>query len=164
MTGVQTCALPISASLDAIVVEVAGAVLRPGLYALPRGSRVGDLIAAAGGYSPRVAADLAGLQLNLAAPLKDGQQVRVPSRDDPLAAPTPRGDSSSTDGPGGRLLDLNRATAAELEALPGIGPVTAGKIVASRTERPFATVDDLLARKLVSSKVLDGIRALVTAG
>lgn len=154
---------PASAGTDGIVVEVAGAVVRPGVYTLPRGARVGDAIAAAGGYSPRVAADQASLQLNLAAPLKDGQQVRVPSRDDAIPAPSAGGGGSGT-GLGGSStapLDLNRATAAELEGLPGIGPATAARILASRAERPFATVDDLLERKLVSARVLEQIRPLV---
>ncbi len=153
-------------SADPVVVEVAGAVLRPGVYSLPKGARVGDAIAAAGGYGPRVAADQVSLQLNLATPLRDGQQVRVPSRDDPPSAgpgATPGAPLSPATGTGaaGGPLDLNQASAAELEALPGIGPVTAGKIVAARTERPFAAVNDLLSRKLVSTKVLDGLRALV---
>lgn len=155
---------------DGVVVEVAGAVLRPGVYTLHRGARVGDAITAAGGYSPRVAADQATLQLNLAAPLKDGQQVRVPSRDDPTAPPLavgqgPAGDAGGAAGgaPGaGGPLDLNRASAAELEGLPGIGAVTAGKIVAARASQPFAAVDDLLTRKLVSAKVMDQVRSLVT--
>jgi competence protein ComEA len=146
-----------------LVVEVAGAVTRPGVHSLPPGSRVGDAIAAAGGYSPRVDAAAADRLLNLAAPVRDGDQVRVPSRDDPDPAATRASDSTGSSGTS-RLLNLNRATAAELEALPGIGPATAAKIVASRTDQPFGTVEDLLARKLVSGKVLEAIRPLVSTG
>jgi len=164
-----------AATAETIVVEVAGAVVRPGLYTLPKGSRAGDAIAAAGGYGPRVDAQLASRDLNLAATLRDGERVRVPSRDDqaggtsaPAIAGTGAGGAAggagSTAGRPGGLLDLNRATGAELEALPGIGPATAAKIIAARAERPFAALDDLVDRKLVSTKVLEAIRGLVTVG
>ena len=149
-----------------IVVEVAGAVVRPGVYTLPSGARIGEAIAAAGGYGPRVDAGAAGRALNLAALLRDGDRVRVPSRDDPdleaPAGPAGSGSGSGAGGGSGRLVNLNAATASELEALPGIGPATAAKILAARAERPFARIDELLERKLVSSKVMEAIRGLVT--
>lgn len=143
-----------------IVIEVRGAVARPGVYRLAAGSRVADAIAAAGGYGPRVAAQET-MQLDLAVRLSDGATVVVPSRDDPPAAPT-SGAGGSRDGAGGSLLDLNTATAAELEALPGIGPVTAAKIVDARSERPFSSVDELRERGLVGPKTFERLRELVT--
>jgi competence protein ComEA len=151
-------------STGVLVVDVSGAVLRPGVYRLPPGSRVGDAIAAAGGYSPRVAAERASSELNLAAPLHDGEQIDVPSRDEPTGT-----QASGIGGVGGShggsaLVDLNRASAEELDALPGIGPVTAAKIIAARTDSPFTSVDQLLDRKLVGQKVFDQIKSLVTIG
>jgi competence protein ComEA len=148
-----------------LVVDIAGAVVVPGVYHLPPGSRIGDAIHAAGGFSPRVDADRVAAELNLAATLTDGQQVRVPSRDDDQAATG--GGGSATGAPGGGTgarIDLNSATQAELESLPGIGPVTAGKIIASRTESPFRTVDELRERGLVGEKTFDTIRPLLVVG
>ena len=147
-----------------LVVDVQGAVVRPGVIHLPDGSRVGDAIAAAGGFGPRVAAERVGHELNLAALVRDGDKIVVPSRDDttaPVGGGRGGGAGSSGASPATGPIDLNHATASELDALPGIGPVTANRIIAAREEQPFATVDDLHSRKIVGASTFDKIKDLV---
>ncbi len=142
---------------DVLVVDVEGAVLRPGIIELPAGARVADAIAAAGGYAPD--ADLAAaVQVNLAALVRDGQQIVVPALG---AAP---GSGGSDGGGVGGLVNLNSASPEALDALPGIGPVTVQKLVAARTEQPFGSLEELVTRKVLTNAQLDKIRDLVTLG
>jgi competence protein ComEA len=120
-----------------LVVSVAGDVVAPGLVRLPPGSRVDDAVRAAGGLAPGATYGL----LNLARALVDGEQVLVGVDPPPGAEPAPGGGSAT--GSGG-LLDLNAASASELESLPGIGPVLAERIVDWRTDQGrFKSVDQL---------------------
>lgn len=164
-----------------IVVAVEGAVVRPGLYDLPRGSRVQHLLDAAGGITPD--ADLAAI--NPAERVGDGQRIVIPATA-PTAAPsastqvategiassslatatavetpapetTPTGSSGATG-----TLDLNTATAAELDTLPGIGPAKAAAIVAYRSEHgPFAAVSELEAVSGISAAMVTELAPLV---
>lgn len=139
----------------ASIVDVEGGVTHPGIWELPSGSRVADALAAAGGYAESADLVAAAQSLNLAASLVDGQQIYVPV----LGAAPP---ATGSGGTGGGLVNLNRATQSELEALPGIGPVTAAKIIAARTEQPFATLDELVGRKVLTAHQLEQIVDLVT--
>jgi competence protein ComEA len=144
---------------DLLVVDVEGGVAQPGIVKLPAGARVADAIIAAGGYSAD-ANLLAASQINLAAPLSDGQQVLVPLRN---TAPPTAVSSGATAG-GSSPINLNQATPEQLDALPGIGPVTVQKIVAARQERPFGSLDELVERKVLTGAQLDKIRDQVTVG
>ena len=153
---------------DELVVEVDGAVRKPGVYRFGSGARVSEAITAAGGFSARVDAS-AAQGLNLAARLTDGQQVHVPARAEaatagPAAAAVGAAGGGITPAAGGPAgpVNMNTATSAELEALPGIGPATAAKIIAARATRPFRTVDELRERKVVGEATFEKIRSLVS--
>jgi competence protein ComEA len=134
-----------------VVVDVAGAVRQAGLYRLPHGSRIADAIARAGGATR--SAELA--LVNLAAPLADGEQVLVPTRGAP---PAGAGAPSAPTAP----VDLNSATVEQLDALPGIGPVTAQKIVDYRQAHgPFTSVDELDAIPGIGPARIENLRGLV---
>ncbi|MEO6350329.1 MAG: ComEA family DNA-binding protein [Candidatus Limnocylindrales bacterium] len=146
-----------------LTVDVEGAVVVPGLHRLPAGSRVGDAIAAAGGYSSLIDISAAASGLNLAQPLTDGAKVHVPVRGEAVATTDSGGAAQPGDGSGG-LINVNTASAEDLDTLPGIGPVTAAKIIAAREDAPFAAVDDLLRREVVGPATFEKLRELVTIG
>lgn len=133
-----------------IVVDVAGAVARPGVVRLAPGARVLDALLAAGGMTGD--ADL--YALNKAAPLRDGDRIYVPR---PGEIPPAR----TAGAPADDRVDLNRASARELESLPGVGPGIAARIVRSREQRPFAKVEELQTRGILSGRAFADVRDLV---
>ena len=161
-----------------LVVQAAGAVAEPGVYELPAGSRVDDLVEAAGGLTERADAD----RVNLAAPVSDGERVWVPaageeSVPDVVAgtgggggggggggAPGGAGGATSAGGTPGPAepVDLNEATAEQLDGLPGVGPATATAILAYRDEHGrFGSVEELLDVRGIGEAKLEQLRPLV---
>ena len=135
----------------ALVVHVVGAVRRPGLYRLREGSRIADAVARAGGATRRADVSL----VNLAAPVADGAQVVVPRRT-PVAA-AGGGPSATPAGP----LHLNTATLEQLDALPGVGPSTAQKILDFREQHgAFTSIDELDAVPGIGPARLEQLREL----
>lgn len=144
-----------------LLVHVLGAVKRPGVVTLRPGARVQDAIAAAGGLLP----DARPGELNLAAPVADGSQIVIGNRSDPGGQL--RGDAGVGGGSGGAgggvQIDLNAATAAELEALPGVGPVTAEAILAWRSAHGrFSRVEELQEVEGIGPKTFAKLAPLVT--
>jgi competence protein ComEA len=150
---------------EPIQVHVAGAVVRPGLYDLPEGSRVMDAIEAAGGLVAE--ADKNGL--NLAARVEDAQRLDVPyvsgyvpEEDQGFAVINDGTPSSST---GVELVNINAASLQELDALPGIGETTARKIIAYREENgPFTRIEDIVNVSGIGAATYDDIKDLITVG
>jgi competence protein ComEA len=139
-----------------VVVHVVGAVRRPGLYRLRDGSRVADAVGRAGGATRKADLEL----VNLAAPVSDGTQIVVPRKAPPPAAGAAAegGEGEAQTGP----VHLNSATVEDLDGLPGIGPVTAQKIIDYRQQNgAFSSVDDLDAIPGIGPKRLEQLRELV---
>ena len=151
-----------------IVVDVVGAVARPGLHELPAASRVADAVTAAGGLTPE--ADR--MRLNLAETLSDGARLWVPEVGEAMApevVPATAGTGDGVRGAGGGRsgapLNVNTADTVALEELPGIGPVLAAAIVEHRQRTgPFATIDELVEVSGIGPSKLEQIRPLATVG
>jgi competence protein ComEA len=139
-----------------VLVHVAGAVQRPGVYRLEPGDRVIDAVTAAGGATPEAVVHA----VNLAAPLSDGQRVHIPIEGEPIP---PEAVSPSASPAAAAMISVNTATEAELVALSGVGPVLAAAIVAHRDAHgPFTTIDALLAVPGVGPAKLEALRAQAT--
>lgn len=137
-----------------ISVDVSGAVVNPGVYQLIDGSRIEDAVEAGGGFVPDANKEYISKSLNMAQKLSDGSKVYVPFEGEQGAVKNiweVGSDSSQVNG----KVNINNATQAELEALSGIGPVTASKII---SDRPYQTVEELLNKKVVSKGVFDKIK------
>lgn len=153
-----------AAGLQPVVVDVRGAVLAPGVYELPPGARTQDAVTAAGGLSP--SADLS--TVNLARGLRDGEVIVFLEIPEPGASPAATGFADPGDESATGVLsriNLNTATISELDVLPGIGEVTAERIVQFREENgPFRSVDDLIHVQGISDRTIDEFRDQVTVG
>jgi competence protein ComEA len=145
-TPVELLPLP---TPEPIVVQVMGAVARPGVYDMPQDSRVRDVVQMAGG----LLSDADKGKINLAAKLEDGDQIMIPTQ--------------TADSGGGtqELVDINKASADELDRLPGIGPTTAQKIVEYRQQHgPYARIEDLMQVAGIGPLTFEDIKDLITVG
>ena len=145
-----------------VTVHVVGEVRRPGVYVLATGARACDAVAAAGG----LLGDAEQASVNLARVLVDGEQIVVPRQGESAAAGGAAGGAAGAAGTGASgKVNINSATAEQLDALPGIGPATAAKIVGDRTSNgPFSSVDDLMRVPGIGPAKFDALKDLITAG
>ena len=151
-----------------IVVQIIGEVVKPGVYSMPDGSRVQDAVDAAGG----LLADADSNSINLAAKLEDGQQVRISALAATTLVPTPTRapffvipTATSATPVSGSLVNINTATVQQLDALPGIGPVTAQSIVTYRQQHgPFQHIEDIMNVPGIGPATFSAIQNLITVG
>ena len=157
----QTVTLRPPPTEQPIIVQIAGAVPRPGVYALAKGSRVQDAISAAGGFLAE--ADKTGI--NLARALDDGEQLEIPYAEGSspvLGTPLPASTESTSST---ELIDINTASLAELDSLPGIGPTTAQKIIDYREQNgPFLTKEDIINVSGIGPGTYERLKDLITVG
>jgi competence protein ComEA len=137
------------------IVQISGAVATPGVYDIPSNGRLADVVAAAGGLTN----DAEVAKLNLAARLGDGEHITIPV----ISGNSDLDTEEAAIGSG--LINVNTATVGELDVLPGVGPVIAGRIVDEREENgPFLTVDSLTRVDGISAGTLEELRPLVSVG
>jgi|WetSurMetagenome_2_1015567.scaffolds.fasta_scaffold502323_2 competence protein ComEA len=133
-----------------ITIDVSGAVMSPGVYKLTDGSRVDDALIKAGGMSADADRELVAKQINLAAKLVDGSKVYIPK-----IGESTTGTTSTTGYNTSGLININSASASDLDTLPGIGQVTAQKII---DNRPYQAIEELLNKKVVTKSVFEKIK------
>lgn len=154
----------VEAVVATIWVDIAGQVVRPGVYELVSGDRVGKVIEKAGGFNSGADLEWVNKNLNQAAKVSDGMKIYVPARQERNVQTLPQGDYPHGGGANPKSqelekININTASQAELEALPGIGPATAIKVIQGR---PYSETSDLQTRKIVSAKVYEQIKETVT--
>ena len=143
-----------------LVIDVEGAVVSPGVYALPKDSRIKDALIASGGISSEADRLWVSKNLNLALKINDGAKIYIPFVGEKQSSPAQPGSSGSNSTVGiGESININSAPEKELDTLPGVGPVTAQKII---DNRPYQALEDLVSKKVVSSKVFDNIKDKIT--
>lgn len=141
-----------------IMIDVSGAVNKPGLYSLSGGDRLAAAIAAAGGFSDQVSPDYVSGQLNLASKLTDGQKIYIPTRQEFVQIS--KNDTLDSGGDVGFVatdvgVSINRAEIEELKTLAGVGDKRAADIVANR---PYAAIEELVSRKIITQTIFDNNR------
>ena len=150
-------------SLQEIVVEVAGAVEKPGVYKFQNGARVDDALIAAGGLSFSADREWVEKMLNRAAKLTDGQKIFIPDKQSSVLSAKKNEEyqnvSSNFSAPGGSLVNINTASAKELDSLPGIGQVYAQKII---EQRPYSNLEELVSKKVIPQSLYEKIKDKIT--
>ena len=150
-----------SSAKNKIKIDIEGAVISAGVYEMEEGSRIADILTLSGGLSADADRLWVAKNLNRAARLTDGSKIYIPTEAELSSGKTSSsslgdlGDLGDLAGVTSKTVNINTASSAELEALPGIGPVTAGKIISGR---PYQTVEELKTRKIISSSLFGRLK------
>jgi len=150
-----------TSQLRQLVVDVEGAVLKSGVHYVSSDSRLQDALIAAGGLSSDADRDWVTKNLNLAVKLTDGAKIYIPRIGEDVKGTTPlrQGFAGQAGSTSSDQININTASEQSLDSLPGIGPVTAQKII---NGRPYSSIDELLSKKIVGSKVFEQIKEKIT--
>jgi competence protein ComEA len=158
--GASVILLPVPTPAP-LTVHLSGAVNQPGVYTLPRESRLADVVAIAGGLRSDANTDV----VNLAAPLKDGQKIHIPAVGEPVPPSAPAGEPSSSSPPSdsGAPVNINNASAEDLQTLPGIGPTRAEQIIAYREAHGgFKTIEEIQEVPGIGPATFEQMKAQIT--
>lgn len=145
----------LNSAKEEFIIDVEGAVIKPGVYSLPSKARIVDALAAAGGLSEDADRDYVEKNINMAKKVADGLKIYIPRLGESVVV-----EGASTGSSSNSVLNINTAGQADLEALPGIGPVTARKIIEGR---PYADINDLTSKKIIGSKLFGDIKNSIAA-
>lgn len=137
-----------SSSDSGILIDIEGAVMTPGLYRLPSGSRVHDLLELAGGFAPQADMDAVSRSINRAAKLTDGAKIYIPFA----------GENANAENTGNPMVNINTASSHELESLSGIGVATAEKIISGR---PYMRLEDLVEKNILGRALFEKISSQI---
>lgn len=137
-------------SMKIYEVDISGAVVKPGVVEIPADSRIQDVLITAGGLDAKADRIYVSRYINLAQPIQDGMKIYIPFEGEPAFTESSGGQGS---------YNINNSSQSKLEELPGVGPVTAGKIIAGR---PYGSIEELLSKKVISKSVFEKIDDQIT--
>lgn len=135
-----------------LLVDISGAVVKPGVYELPDDSRIQDVLISADGLDPNADRNYVARSINLAQKITDGQKIYVPFKNEVPSSVTSGGTGDVNEG---GIVSINAASASQLDVLVGVGPVTAQKIISGR---PYSDINELVTKKIVSKNEFDKIK------
>ena len=143
---------PTQTTAKIVVIDIGGAVEKPGVYELPIGSRIKDIITEAGGFTKEANQEQISLSLNLAAVLTDGQKIIIPLKGEEMEINTTQTVAGAS---ADKLININSDSQSKLETLAGIGPVRAAKIIANR---PYGEISELVTKNILGQATYDKIK------